>query len=88
LGISNDKDIKGICNTLGALADKVVLTKTENPRATSPKILAEYFNGKRVYITNSVKEARTTAYRLADREDLILVTGSLFVVGEFRNGKV
>jgi dihydrofolate synthase/folylpolyglutamate synthase len=88
LGISNDKDVKGICNTLRALADKVVLTRADNPRAIEPKILAKYFNGKQVYATHSVKEAKTKVYNLAtNREDLILVTGSLFVVGEFRNDK-
>jgi dihydrofolate synthase/folylpolyglutamate synthase len=88
LGISSDKDIKGICNELYDLADKVILTKANNPRATEPKILAQYFSGKEVYITEKTKEAKTQARRLAKKEDLTLVTGSLFVVGEFRNVKV
>jgi len=88
LGISNDKDIKGICNELSDLADEVVLTKSTNPRATSPEVLAQYFNGKVVHKTNNVKKAKAKAGSLAKKEDLILVTGSLFVVGEFRNGKM
>jgi len=88
LGISNDKDIKGICNELSDLADEVVLTKSTNPRATSPEVLAQYFDGKVVHKTNNVKEAKAKANSLAKKEDLILVTGSLFVVGEFRNGKM
>ena len=36
LGISNDKDIKGICQELYDLADKIILTKADNPRATKP----------------------------------------------------
>jgi dihydrofolate synthase/folylpolyglutamate synthase len=88
LGISNDKDTKGICGELYDLADEVILTRSNNPRATDPKILAQNFDGKQVYITNNLDEARLKARNLAKKEDLILVTGSLFVVGEFRDGKI
>ena len=85
LGISKDKDIKGICRELYDLADEIVLTKANNPRATEPQNLAEYFNAKQVYITNNVKEAKEYACRIAHKKDLILITGSLFVVGEARD---
>jgi dihydrofolate synthase/folylpolyglutamate synthase len=84
LGISCDKDKEGICAVLYDLADKVILTKADNPRATQPEQLAGYFKGKEVHITASVKEAKRRAIQLAEREDLILVCGSLFVAGEFR----
>ena len=87
LGISSDKDIKGICQELYHLADEIILTKANNPRATAPEALAKYFNGKEVHRTANVKEARELAYCLSQKEDLILVCGSLFVVGEFRNVK-
>ena len=87
LGISSDKDIKGICQELYDLADEIILTKANNPRATAPEALAKYFNGKEVHRTANVKEARELAYCLSQKEDLILVCGSLFVVGEFRNVK-
>jgi len=85
IGISNDKDLKGICAQLRGLADEIILTKANNPRATPPGILAKYFKGKKVYLTNNVKEAREKTKAIAKKKDLILVTGSLFVVGEFRN---
>ena len=85
LGISSDKDIPGICNQLYDLADAVILTKANNPRATKPEVLAGYFNGKDTHITTNVNEAKALASRIAQKEDLILVTGSLFVVGEFRH---
>jgi dihydrofolate synthase/folylpolyglutamate synthase len=88
LGISNDKDIKGICQELYGLADEIILTKANNPRATKPEILAQYFNGKGVHITHNVEEAKNRASQLIRKEDLILVCGSLFVVGEFRDGKI
>jgi dihydrofolate synthase/folylpolyglutamate synthase len=85
LGISNDKDIKGICTVLYPLADKVVLTRADNPRASQPEVLARYFQGKNLYSTSSVKEARLTALNIARPDSLILVCGSLFVVGEFKH---
>jgi dihydrofolate synthase/folylpolyglutamate synthase len=87
LGISNDKDIKGICSEIGNFADKIILTQANNPRATYPGVLAEYFKGKPVHVSSSPKEAKKITHCIAKREDLILVTGSLFVLGEFRNGK-
>ena len=86
LGISSDKDLKGICNEIYDLADEIILTKADNPRATEPEALVKYFYGKEVYITDNTQEAKAQALRLAKKEDLILVCGSLFVVGEFRNG--
>ncbi|MCM8801326.1 MAG: bifunctional folylpolyglutamate synthase/dihydrofolate synthase [Candidatus Omnitrophica bacterium] len=88
LGISKDKDIKGICNKLYDLAEIVVLTKASNPRASEPETLAKFFNNKLIYKTETVKEAKAEAKALAQKDDLILVTGSLFVVGEFRDDKV
>jgi dihydrofolate synthase/folylpolyglutamate synthase len=85
LGISKDKDVSGVCAQLEGFADNIVLTKADNPRATEPKSLAKYFNGQPVKIRQSVKAAATLARRLAKKEDLILFTGSLFVVGEARH---
>jgi len=84
LGISSDKDIRGICQELGSLADEIILTRAETPRATAPVELAGYFKRK-LHLTQSVKEAKLLAGSLAGKKDLILVTGSLFVVGEFRD---
>jgi len=84
LGISDDKDIAGICRILNPLADEIILTRAATRRATDPKRMSGYFKRK-LYLTQSVKEAKLLAGRISRKEDLILVTGSLFVVGEFRN---
>ena len=86
LGISADKDIAGICKTLSPLADEIILTRASTIRAADPKKLAAYFQ-RNTYLTKSVKEAKRLAESLAGDKDLILVTGSLFVVGEFRNAR-
>ncbi|MDP2927271.1 MAG: folylpolyglutamate synthase/dihydrofolate synthase family protein [Candidatus Omnitrophota bacterium] len=84
LGISSDKDISGICKKLDSLADEIILTRAATSRATDPAKLAGYFKRK-LHLTQSVKEAKLLAKSLAGKKDLILVTGSLFVVGEFRD---
>jgi len=88
-GVSSDKDIKGISLELDSLADEVVLTKAQSPRAANPENLKKYFLNKnrKTYIAESVKSAKNIALKLAGKEDLILVTGSLFVVGEARKEK-
>jgi len=83
LGISDDKDIKGISKELLPLADEVILTRAATLRAMEPPKMARYF--KKAHLTQSVKEAKILAGSLATSRDLILVTGSLFVVGEFRS---
>jgi dihydrofolate synthase/folylpolyglutamate synthase len=88
LGVSKDKDTKGICNQLSDLADEIVLTTANNPRSAEPGMLAQYFNHKKPHITANVKEAKALACRLATKEDLVLVTGSLFVVGAFRDVQI
>ena len=84
LGISSDKDIEGICKKFDSLADEIILTRAATRRATDPAKLAGYFKRK-LHLTQSVKEAKLLAGSLAGKKDLILVTGSLFVVGEFRD---
>jgi len=87
LGISSDKDMQGIAKQLYALADAVILTQARTPRAADAHVLKNYFKGKETYVTESVREAKKLALKISRKEDLILITGSLFVVGEFRNDK-
>ena len=84
LGISNDKDRAGICGQLDELADEIILTKADSPRAVEPGCLAKYFKDKKTHIAGTVKEALGLAVKKANARDLVLVTGSLFVAGEAR----
>jgi len=65
------------------IADKVILTKAWNPRAEEPESIKKYI-GKPLEVTSDVKKAIVLAKYLAGSKDLILITGSLFVVGEAR----
>lgn len=83
-GISKDKDIRGVAQRINKLADIVILTEAGNPRAAKSSFLAEFFPGKKIYPTCKVRDALKAAKAIAKDKDLILVTGSLFVVGEAR----
>jgi len=84
-GISCDKDIKGVSDILDAFSDIIVLTKSSsNPRATDISRLKGYFRSSRPCLEKSrdIDEAMRKALKLSNKKDLILVTGSLFVVGD------
>ncbi|MBN2453252.1 MAG: bifunctional folylpolyglutamate synthase/dihydrofolate synthase [Candidatus Omnitrophica bacterium] len=88
LGVSGDKDIKGILKEMVPIADSVILTRSMvTERAMDPSLIREKITpaSKDVVETLNVKDAVDRAIAKADARDLILVTGSLFVVGEARH---
>jgi len=86
LGISQDKDLKGVCKALEPIAKTVILTKADNPRASEPKNLLGFFSENQdIKTTSGVKEALELSKAISLENDIILVTGSLFVVGEARD---
>ena len=83
-GMMSDKDIIGVWRELERLADMVFLTKSDNPRAADPATTA-YRIGETnadVVTTESIPEAVDKALAAAGPDDLICVTGSLYLVGE------
>ena len=83
-GTSCDKDIPGIINELVPLSPQVIVTRTTHSRAAPLSTLVAEFSkrGIELEIRETVTEAISRALSLADRTDLICVTGSLFVVAE------
>ncbi len=89
-GCSNDKDIPGMIEALSTGADKVIFTRaTSNPRAMDPEELRSACLGNNGVMSESaptVKEAINAAAHVCDHgQDLILVTGSFYVVGEAKH---
>ncbi|MBI4289669.1 MAG: bifunctional folylpolyglutamate synthase/dihydrofolate synthase [Chloroflexi bacterium] len=84
LGTSVDKNIAGIIKELLPLSPLAIVTASQHPRATPPVRLAEELArwGRSGEIAPGVGAALERARRLATASDLILVTGSLFVVAE------
>lgn len=87
LGVSSDKDIKGILDELLPISDSIILTKSRiAERAMDPAKIKKLIGSKNknVILTSSVEEALDKARVTAGPDDMILVAGSLFVVGEVR----
>ncbi|MCX5708628.1 MAG: bifunctional folylpolyglutamate synthase/dihydrofolate synthase [Candidatus Omnitrophica bacterium] len=88
LGISRDKDVLGITRELFPLAQRLILTCADNSRAARPAdILStgkEFLTDQKAEITRSVLEALKIVRSNPGRDILVLVAGSLFVVGEAR----
>ncbi len=83
----SDKDIGTTLNTIAPRCDVLILTRPESERAASPQELAlaldASFNGD-VILLETVEEALAKAETLAGEDDLILVAGSLYLVGASR----
>ena len=86
-GASEDKDIDGMLVELLPRVKIVITTKSIHPRAISPEELVVKVNqmGVRAIPTESLEEAFDQALKLAGKENLILVAGSIFVAGGMRD---
>ena len=84
LGVMADKDVTGVLRGIVPVADYVFFTRPEYYRAAAPETLMQAASslGKPGEIQPALAKALKGAKRMATREDLILVTGSLFTVGE------
>lgn len=86
-GCAADKDTEGMLREMAGGADKVIFTKSNNVRAADPKELAKRFmeiSGKVCQVAGDVRAAMEVAKKGVGREDLICVTGSLYLVAEVR----
>ena len=85
LGVLKNKDQVGMIRAL-ADVDTVILTRVGNPRATPLEELAalfiEHAPHVQVHKVERSAEALDLALDLADREDLVCATGSLYLAGE------
>ncbi|UCC66293.1 MAG: bifunctional folylpolyglutamate synthase/dihydrofolate synthase [Deltaproteobacteria bacterium] len=87
VGIMEDKEIPTILTELAPLADLLVASRPHNPRAMSPQKVAEIARThcKEVKVIEEVKDAVGKLREVAQKDDLIIATGSLFTVGEARD---
>jgi dihydrofolate synthase / folylpolyglutamate synthase len=77
-----DKSAREMLDVLVPLADLIILTKPDNTRALEPKALREMLpEGIAAALTDNVEEAIHHAAG-ASVNKIIVVTGSLYLVGE------
>lgn len=85
-GASTDKDIEGMMGELFPLAHQVIVTQARHARAMDSCVLHQKALTLRreVIVSDSVDGALSLALETAGPQDLICVTGSIFVVAEAR----
>ena len=84
IGVMEDKEIGQILRRIVPLSDYVIYTRPVYYRAARPEILMDKGArlGKPGEIVPLLTEAIEKAKDMADPQDLIVITGSLFTVGE------
>ncbi|MGA3208090.1 MAG: folylpolyglutamate synthase/dihydrofolate synthase family protein [Syntrophales bacterium] len=85
-GVLKDKDYKAMLKKLLPLGDRLILTSPDTERAMPPEALLpvakQYL--RRIDVVKDSREALKRALSIADQNDLICVTGSLYLIGEIK----
>lgn len=86
IGILSDKDVSGIVRELAPRADRIIVTKPQYSRALDVRMLEQELSRmhRSVASADTVAGAIEIARTGSEKNDLILITGSLYVVGEAR----
>jgi len=82
-GTMRDKSIEEIGDMLSPVVTEVILTAPDSPRALRPEAVAEIFDHPSVRIAPDLRGALSLT-AAASPQDVIFITGSLFLVGEAR----
>lgn len=86
IGASEDKDIEGFFSEIMPRVSRVIAAKSYHPRAIDPQPLVDLARraGKPAIIIEDVAEALEEAVRTVGPDEMVLATGSIFIVGGAR----
>jgi len=86
IGILADKDVYNMTSELVTMADKVIVTEANIFRALKAEELGkivEKYNDNYI-VESNLEKAIDKAFELADEDDLIIFSGSLYLIGDVR----
>jgi dihydrofolate synthase/folylpolyglutamate synthase len=87
-GVLKDKRYRIMLKKLVPLADRLIITKPVTVRAMPVEeivaVAQKWKNNDRIEVVENSSEALKRALSIADSDDLICVTGSLYLVGEIK----
>jgi dihydrofolate synthase/folylpolyglutamate synthase len=85
-GASEDKDIEGMLEELMPKVTDLITVRSFHPRAIDPDKLVEMAQKYRrpMYCVEHIPDAIDKALQSLDQDELVLITGSIFVVAEAR----
>ncbi len=83
-GAMRDKAVAEMTEILFPLAERVIATRPQNPRAASPDEIqrAALRTGAEIETAESVQSAMERARTIANNDAVIVVTGSIYLAGE------
>jgi dihydrofolate synthase/folylpolyglutamate synthase len=83
-GVMRDKAVSEIAEILFPIAERVIVTHADSPRSATPSEIHQAASriSAEIIETENVATALTEARRLASPEGLVVVTGSIYIVGE------
>ncbi|MGI6553445.1 MAG: bifunctional folylpolyglutamate synthase/dihydrofolate synthase [Bacillota bacterium] len=86
VGMLADKERKNFIDILAPLANILIVTKPNSPRAEGWEELATMADKKvaRIEVHENIQEAVGRGLELAQKEDLLCITGSLYLVNDAR----
>ncbi|HWN94377.1 MAG TPA: folylpolyglutamate synthase/dihydrofolate synthase family protein [Methylomirabilota bacterium] len=82
LGILEDKNWQSVCRTLAPLATRIVATRVPSDRTTPPEKLADFCHTVNSAAAICVAANAPEAIALTAQEPLVVIAGSLYLVGE------
>lgn len=82
LGMCADKAIEQVVKAITFPAERYYLTPLQNERSLNPEVLQAYLPHDQTVLCTDCRDALHKAMAAADPKDLILVFGSLYLVGE------
>ena len=88
LGILKDKALEEILAEIIPLADELIITRPNSPRAADPLRLGKMARTafkKPAHVEEKLIQALKSAFSLASPDDLILIAGSLYLISEARH---
>jgi len=83
MGVLEDKDYKRMIRYLKPLASRTIITKPKMYRALEPEIIGREVKNHFI-LRSEIKDALKEARSIAKKEDAILVTGSIYLVGNVK----
>ncbi|GKU23873.1 bifunctional folylpolyglutamate synthase/dihydrofolate synthase [Clostridium folliculivorans] len=86
VGILADKQVEAMIDKISTIADSAIVTTPHNYRAEASTVIKELLdkNGVQTEIVEDYRESFIKAFSSSQKEDLILVCGSLYMIGDMR----
>jgi len=85
-GVLKDKNVHEMIKEIQAVTKSIILTKSKNNRAVNQqellKMVSSFFSEKNIFLTDSIDQAIKKSFEISIKEDIIIITGSLYTVQE------